>query len=464
MVQQTASPGVNAYLAYMGQANEQEQTRNEASRIKVQQNEENNRQYRWEEENKLNQVEKQLNLRIKKNALEKEEYENKLLQNMQSGSEAANGQEDQANSNQALAAKNRKMGQAMNQVDPAKAKKYFDLADSYESAATNRIKTSLEIKSKQVDQAGQLLANIGSQEDLNSALPDLFSAGLSVPAEMRNWNDPKTRDWITKQALRSPTVAKDLQDQIGFLKDKDALQVDKSRNAVIDENSYNKSLRERASQISASSTEAASGRGREGRYSETVAIAGNEVIGSLSNLVTMPLNVSTGIFGSASHTTSDIMSAPVSALKNQLTTSDVQRYKTEIGNVGRYYAKLLSGGLQQPESASREFQEQFAVREGDSESTRLTKLAQMRQTFERVAEVKLKSKATPEEQKELWHKWLGQVKELVPITVADINKIESSKDPKKLIKDILEESKGKVDSPIDTLRKERASKFKVIRE
>jgi hypothetical protein len=179
---------------------------------------------------------------------------------------------------------------------------------------------------------------------------------------------------------------------------------------------------------------------REGRYADAVAIAGNEAIGGIRNIVNLPSNVTGGFWGSGLPKTqagTGLFEAPIGALKNELTPEAVQRYNAEIDNMGYYFAKMLAGGLSISQSDQDKFTNQFRIREGDKPLTALTKLAQMRQSFERIAEIKSNSKTTPEEQKELWQDWLVQVKEAIPVTVNDINKIGSAKDKSMTFRQLL---------------------------
>ena len=192
-----------------------------------------------------------------------------------------------------------------------------------------------------------------------------------------------------------------------------------------------KAMQDKASKESIKST-------REARYADTVAIAGTEAATSIHNIVSLPITVSGGMFAGKSKTT--WFNAPIEALKNSVTPEDVQRYNTEIDNVGKYYATMLSGGLKTSKGAADQFSEQFRIKEGDKEYTKLTKLAQMRQTFDQAAKIKINSKATPPEQIDLWKEWREQVAKDIPITVADINKISNEQKAgkgKKLISDVL---------------------------
>ena len=184
--------------------------------------------------------------------------------------------------------------------------------------------------------------------------------------------------------------------------------------------------------------------GREARYSDNVAIAGNEVIGGINNLINMPFTSSTGVFGSgvgAIQSSESIFGAPIGALKNRVTPDNVKRYNTEISNIGKFYGTLQSGGLAVPASVQKQFEQQFSIKDGDDELTRLTRLAQMRQTFERVIQVKKKSKNTPAEQQDMWDAWEEQVKTSIPITVNDVNKIANNKNKTQTMADAM----GKAD-------------------
>lgn len=324
----------------------------------------------------LEKIDNQLNFRIKQNQLQKDEYENKLLQNMQNAESVPSGQQSQGDNYQALAQQSRALGQQMNKVDPLRAKKYFDMADSYDNTASSRIKTSLEIKAKQVDQAGQILANIGSQEDLNAALPDLASTGLVIPPEMRDWSNPQTRDWITKQALRSPTIAKDLQDQIGFLADKDALAVDSKKNQVLDENQYNKSLRERASQISSDMKATGTSRGSQfvRMRAEQIMGATEELSRSLHIIGTFPVQQTSGFFGDYGGNKS-FNGAPLNAIARFATSEDEQQFQTTASNIGQALAIIESGGYKPNQSQIDNYNKKFTFGKGTTIGARMFTIA-----------------------------------------------------------------------------------------
>ena len=180
---------------------------------------------------------------------------------------------------------------------------------------------------------------------------------------------------------------------------------------------------------------------RESRYSDVVAIAANEAIGSIKNLVSLPMNVTSGVFGTAKPSGS-LFNAPLSALANTITQTDSQRYNAEVKNIGKFFARLISGGLQITQQEADSFTDQYSIKEGDGQLTKLTKLAQMRLTFQRAADVKLTSRSTPPEQIAMWTNGIEDIKKAIPITVAEVNAIANMRDKKKTIGEALAEAKG----------------------
>lgn len=189
---------------------------------------------------------------------------------------------------------------------------------------------------------------------------------------------------------------------------------------------------------------------RESRYSDNVAIAANEARTAVQNISSMPFKTTSGIFG-ATREEKNIFSAPVNALKNKLSNESTTSYNAEVDNIGSFYARLINGGLSPSQSEINKFTNQFRIREGEDGLTALTRLAQMRQAFERAAEIKLASKATPPEQLDMWRNAVADVREAIPITVAEVNKFRDLKNPKKSFNEFMRETKQTVDNSTQTV-------------
>ena len=172
---------------------------------------------------------------------------------------------------------------------------------------------------------------------------------------------------------------------------------------------------------------AAGARDRFG-YGNIVAVNLNEAVGSINNIVNLPFKVTTGAF--QGRNTSGLLDAPLGALTNNLTKEDVQRYNVEISNFGKFAARVVSGGRVVPASVQQGFEEQYKIREGDKPLTVLTKMAMMRQTLERAAQVYLADPNTAEGTKEIYRQGLIDIKESIPFTVNEVNKFANSRDNK----------------------------------
>ena len=282
--------------------------------------------------------------------------------------------------------------------------------------------------------------------DYSRAMLNKYNGNERLAAIAYNMGAPATDAWIAKGADESklPQKTRDYIDRLDRLsgaaekqpvQDKQPLPVEK---AV-----------ETASRTLPGKKGAA---GREARYQDVMAIAGSEAAASIGNLVNMPMTVSGGVLGYGATKSNGMLDAPIQALKNRMTTEDVQRYNREIDNVGAYYARLLSGGLTVTQADIDKFTNQFKIREGDSELTKMTTLGQMRQTFERAAQVKINSKATPPEQIALWKDWLSSIRRDIPFTVKEVNAVANSRNPKETIGQAMQRimgGKASVQSPED---------------
>lgn len=184
----------------------------------------------------------------------------------------------------------------------------------------------------------------------------------------------------------------------------------------------------------------------------------NEAVGSISNIVNLPESSTTGFF--QGRNTSGLLFAPLGAMTNQLTTEDVQRYNTEIGNFGKFASRVVSGGRVVPVTVQKDFEDQYKVREGDSPLTVLTRLAQMRQTLERASEVYISSSTTDEGLKDIYRRGLDDIRRSIPFTVNDINNFANDRDKKKTFADMFKEyglDKGQV-APVATAPSPAAAK------
>jgi hypothetical protein len=193
---------------------------------------------------------------------------------------------------------------------------------------------------------------------------------------------------------------------------------------------------ERAARV-AKATAAKAGIGDKYGFGDIVATNLNEAVGTISNIVNLPYDVTSGVF--QGRNTTNLLFAPLGALTNELTSEDVQRYNKEIKNFGKFASRVVSGGRVVPAGVQKDFEDQFVIREGDSPLTVLTSLAQMRQVMERAAEVKIKSASTDPGLKQLYVDGLEVVRSSIPFTVNDINRFANQRDKNKTFSDMFTE-------------------------
>lgn len=170
-------------------------------------------------------------------------------------------------------------------------------------------------------------------------------------------------------------------------------------------------------------------------FNDIIAVAANEAAGSITNIMNLPEKSTTGVF--QGQNTKGLMNAPLGALTNALTKEDTQRYNTEIANFGRYLAQVTKGGRNVTNADIEKNQAQFAIREGDTALTVLTRIAQMRQSLERALEVKIASDKTPAPLKDIYRTRLEEVTNAIPFTVNDVNQIRNEKKKTKTFTDMI---------------------------
>ena len=83
-------------------------------------------------------------------------------------------------------------------------------------------------------------------------------------------------------------------------------------------------------------------------FGDIVVGAANEAAASLRNLTTMGAEATTGIF--QGRNTTGLMTAPLGALTNALTSDEAQRYNVEIANFGKFLSQVQRGGRTVPVS------------------------------------------------------------------------------------------------------------------
>jgi hypothetical protein len=163
-------------------------------------------------------------------------------------------------------------------------------------------------------------------------------------------------------------------------------------------------------------------------FGDIVAAASNESAAAIKNIMTLSFTSSSGLFGG--RTTTSMLTAPLDAMTNQLTSETVQRYNVEFGKLGYSLSQLMSGGRAVRVSDVAQMNQLLQIKEGDTLETAATRIAEARQLAERTMEVRAKSSSTDPGLREVFKENLETVQTVVPFTVADINEFVNKRDKK----------------------------------
>ena len=322
-------------------------------------------------------------------------------------------------------------------------------------AQTAKLNAEVAAKEQQVlreQQGQQELAALYKSEEALGRVPTskqvISIASKFMPAEklvplLTNSSDKEEYRNILQQQITQ--AHEDRLARIDMMTD----QKEKDRQSKLEQLAFQRQTAEILKTMGGSGNKPLSG--REARYADNVAIGANEAIGGINTIINLPKTVTGGFWGAGlakMQSGSGLFEAPIGALKNSMTPEVVQRYNAEIANIGKNFSVMRNGGLASTNDDVNKFEQQYRINEGDKPLTAFTKLAQMRQFFERVVEIKVKSSATPPEQVENWKSWGEQVKEAIPLTVNDVNAIANSKDKTQTFKQALDKAAGKISSAI----------------
>lgn len=182
---------------------------------------------------------------------------------------------------------------------------------------------------------------------------------------------------------------------------------------------------DRAQQLAVAAAKTGKGSDRYG-FAEIMSVASNEAAATMRNIMGLPMESTSGIFGG--RTTNSLFTAPVDAFANKLTTESTQRYNAQSGKLAYFLAQLVKGGRVVGVQEVAVMDNILKIKEGDTLETAANKLAEARQVAERAMEVRIQSPNTPNELKEIYRENLNTVRTVIPFTVDDINQFVKERD------------------------------------
>ena len=172
-------------------------------------------------------------------------------------------------------------------------------------------------------------------------------------------------------------------------------------------------------------------------YTTRQLVSAKEAAADLKNVVELPVAASGGWFGLGGHQTTGIMDATKTALANTMTTQEVQTYNVFATGFQRSLSTIEAAGLAQQGSLSKQM-EAVIFRQGDTQLTKLQKLAQTRQIVEQGMEVVAANPRLAKGERDEAKAVIEQIKKAVPFTQLDLIKLqrEQDKNPEATLKSV----------------------------
>lgn len=179
--------------------------------------------------------------------------------------------------------------------------------------------------------------------------------------------------------------------------------------------------------------------GREKVYAERIMGSAREGAADLANVVELPIGAGTSWLGKPHEGTSAVATT-WSGLKNSVTPQEAQDYQVMVSGIQRNLSAIESMGLAPSGSLTNQM-EAVVVKPGDSQLTKLRRLAQTRQIIERGLDTPLSDPAIPDVMKDAMRETISSVQKAVPFTQHDLTDLErrAESNPKVTLQDVMKE-------------------------
>lgn len=150
-----------------------------------------------------------------------------------------------------------------------------------------------------------------------------------------------------------------------------------------------------------------------------VGLAAGQATNDLANIARMPLTASTGVFGGA-HQGPSLLNATSADLANTVTGQEAQSYRVKATGFQRNLAAIEAAGLM-PNGTLTGQMDSVLWREGDTQLTKLQKLAQTRQIVETGISHVLENPRLSDSEKAKLRTYATQMEKSVPFTHLDLD-------------------------------------------
>ena len=175
----------------------------------------------------------------------------------------------------------------------------------------------------------------------------------------------------------------------------------------------------------------------ESRFTQRVLLSANEALKDLQNVAQLPISVSSGVFGGRTQGPG-LLDATKEVLANTMTREDTQLYNTMSTGFQRSLAAIEAAGLMPTGSLTHQM-DAVIFKEGDTNLTKLSKLAQVRQIVDAGLEVMESNPRLSDSEKSQATKIRNGLEKAVPFTQSDVTKwmVRSQKNPAVTMADVM---------------------------
>lgn len=198
-------------------------------------------------------------------------------------------------------------------------------------------------------------------------------------------------------------------------------------------------------------------------YFKRVTVAANEAAQAAQNIMEMPSSSTSGFFGQRGPPAHGLLGAAKESLTNALTTQEVQDYNTLVPGIGRSLAAIETGGLA-PSGQISSSMDGLILKSGDSEMTKMRKMAELRQIVEKGMEPNLVDPKIPDVQKQQVKDIITQIQTAIPFTHHDITVLQQSKNPNVTMADVVKNRGigGSIAAPASTASPPLPDGFRIV--
>lgn len=159
---------------------------------------------------------------------------------------------------------------------------------------------------------------------------------------------------------------------------------------------------------------------RESVFNERMFLSAAQTIPDVTNLMLLPATANTGVMGIGSRPGDSIVQSSVDALRNTLSGEVVRSFERQAGQLARGLAWMEANGLAPSEAVIQSYKDGYTLRPGDSGFDAMLMFANVRQTVEQMAQVKLANPRIPQVMKQELIKLRDQLRAAIPFLPQDV--------------------------------------------